>query len=102
MSSKMASASKKRKIDSDNRQSSPVTLEKYPARTHLARTHLTSFASTYLREALFSAMNHIKSKNRSRLTNEHLVELLRITVISSRNPQYQKIVESKPTHHFSH
>ena len=99
MSSKMASASKKRKIDSENRQSSP---EKYPALPYLARTHLTLFASTYFCETLFSAMNHIKSKNRSRLSNEHLVELLRITVISSRNPQYQKFVKSKPTHHFSH
>ncbi|XP_076810439.1 general transcription factor II-I repeat domain-containing protein 2A-like [Clavelina lepadiformis] len=78
-----------------------VTLERYPVITRLARRILTCFASTYLCESLFSSMNFVKNKHRTRLTNAHLHELMRISV-SDRKPRFDAIVRSKPTHHFSH
>jgi hypothetical protein len=44
----------------------------FPGLRKVALYTLTMFGSTYSCEAAFSAMNIIKSKYRSRLTNEHL------------------------------
>ena len=46
------------------------------------------FGSTYLCESLFSKMNLIKSRYRSRLTDEHLYDCL-LTRVSSYSPNYE-------------
>lgn len=51
------------------------------------------FGSTYLCESAFSDMNFIKNKHRTRLTDAHLQDSLRVAV-SSYTPEYNTLVES--------
>jgi hypothetical protein len=51
------------------------------------------FGSTYLCEAAFSDMNMIKCKFRTRLTDEHLNECIRVN-LSAYTPAYTSLVES--------
>lgn len=56
-----------------------VPIKKYPIlRDNMLRVY-SMFGSTYLCESTFSIMNHVKSKNRNRLTDENLQSLLRIS-----------------------
>ena len=54
----------------------------FPGLRKVALYTLTMFGSTYGCEAAFSAMNIIKSKYRSRLTNEHLHLCMRMALTS--------------------
>ena len=49
--------------------------------------------STYLCESLFSNMNYIKFKFRTRLTDSHLDNCLRINT-SSCEPEYEELVKN--------
>lgn len=71
--------------------------EKYPCLWKCAAYLTTFFGSTYLCETTFSTMNAIKTKYRSRLTNDHLAACLRIAV-STFEPQYEKLAESMQCH----
>lgn len=51
------------------------------------------FGSTYLCESAISNMNFIKNKFRTRLTDSHLRESLRVAV-SNYTPEYSKLVDS--------
>ncbi|KAL7882845.1 hypothetical protein SRHO_G00005030 [Serrasalmus rhombeus] len=53
------------------------------------------FGSTYLCEKLFSTLNFNKSKYRSRLTDEHLQALLRVSTASSLKPNVARLCERK-------
>ncbi|CAL9684507.1 unnamed protein product [Knipowitschia caucasica] len=58
------------------------------------------FGSTYLCESAFSDMNAIKSKYRTRLTDQHLNDAIRVN-LSSYTPQYSSLVEAmqcQPSH----
>uniref|UniRef100_G3Q0J7 SPIN-DOC-like zinc-finger domain-containing protein n=1 Tax=Gasterosteus aculeatus TaxID=69293 RepID=G3Q0J7_GASAC len=51
----------------------------YPKLTALAAKILCMFGTTYLCEQIFSVMNINKTKIRSRLTNKHLNDILKVT-----------------------
>ena len=59
-----------------------VSKEKYPLLTACALRVNAYFGSTYLCEMAFSQMKIIKSKYRSRLTDRHLTDCLRLAVSS--------------------
>lgn len=67
--------------------------ENFPLLRKLALYLTAFFGSTYLCESTFSTMNAIKTKHRSRLTDEHLTSCLRIAV-SSYTVQHEKLVEN--------
>lgn len=61
---------------------------------HQAALKVSSlFGSTYLCESAFSDMNAIKSKFRTRLTDEHLNEAIRVN-LSGYTPAFKSLVES--------
>lgn len=72
----------------------------FPGLRKVALYILTMFGSTYNCEAAFSTMNIIKSKYRSRLTNEHLHMCLRMA-LTPFQPRF-KILAGQPRAHFSH
>jgi hypothetical protein len=51
----------------------------FPAIKTFAKKMITAFDSTYIREQAFSVMNYGKNKYCSRLANEHLYAMLRIS-----------------------
>lgn len=65
--------------------------EKYPVLVDVALRIKSLFASTYLCESLFSNMNFIKNKHRTRLTDEHLDSCIRLSV-TSYTPNIKDIV----------
>ena len=70
-----------------------MTEEKYPNIRKCAMCLLDFFGSTYLCESTISHMKHIKSKNRSTLTDDHLDACLRLAV-SAYTPNYMKLVDN--------
>ncbi|XP_076827101.1 general transcription factor II-I repeat domain-containing protein 2 [Brachyhypopomus gauderio] len=66
-------------------------------RIQAART-LSMFGSTYLREQLFSLMKLNKTTHRSRLTDNHLHSILRISSAQSLTPNIDELVQ-KMRHH---
>ena len=72
----------------------------FPTLKKVALHTLSMFGSTYCCEAAFSTLGIIKSKYRSRLTDEHLDMCLRMA-LSPFNPRFKVLaVQSKA--HFSH
>ncbi|KAM4620367.1 general transcription factor II-I repeat domain-containing protein 2 [Polymixia lowei] len=63
-------------------------------RQHAART-LCLFGSTYLCEQLFSVMNINKTSHRSRITDEHLQSILRISTTQNLTPNINELVAKK-------
>ena len=78
-----------------------TTRVEYPNLSKLARTLLTIFAATYICESAFSNLNHVKSKLRTRLTHEHLEQLLRVALTESET-NYEEIVRTYKQTHTSH
>ncbi|XP_039513051.1 general transcription factor II-I repeat domain-containing protein 2A-like [Pimephales promelas] len=70
-----------------------VSREKFPLLTACALKVSAYFGSTYLCEMAFSQMKIIKSKYRSRLTDRHLTDCLRLAVCSYE-PNYKKLTDS--------
>ncbi|CAK1582797.1 unnamed protein product [Parnassius mnemosyne] len=66
--------------------------EKYENCKKLAINLATMFGSTYVCETSFSKMHLLKNKYRSRLTDAHLEDTLRICC-SSREPNYKKLAQ---------
>lgn len=63
-------------------------------RLHAART-LCMFGSTYLCEKLFSVMKINKTAHRSRLTDDHLQSILRISTTHDFTPNINQLVAKK-------
>ena len=77
-----------------------VSKEKYPLLTACALIVSAYFGSTYLCEMAFSQMKIIKSKYRSRLTDRHLTDCLRLAVCSYE-PDFKALtdsIQSQPSH----
>lgn len=74
--------------------------EKYQNCKKLAINLATMFGSTYICETSFSKMNFLKNKYRSRLTDAHLEDTLRISC-SSREPNYKNLAQDRRCN-FSH
>ncbi|XP_013856217.1 general transcription factor II-I repeat domain-containing protein 2 [Austrofundulus limnaeus] len=77
-----------------------VTATNFPLLHKVALHILTMFGSTYSCESAFSAMNLVKNQYRSRLTNEHLHQCLRLA-ITPFVPEF-KLLVTDTTCHFSH
>ncbi|XP_025205743.1 general transcription factor II-I repeat domain-containing protein 2-like [Melanaphis sacchari] len=71
-----------------------VCSSKYPELKCLVLKLCTMFGSTYVCEAAFSKMNFIKNNFRSRLTDEHLNELMQISC-TNFTPNIRKLVKTK-------
>ncbi|XP_076825048.1 general transcription factor II-I repeat domain-containing protein 2-like [Clavelina lepadiformis] len=67
---------------------------KYPNLKTNAQKYASVFGSTYVCEALFSKMIRIKNKYRSRLTDDHLKQLLH-TASSAIAPRFDKLVKAQ-------
>ncbi|XP_070593080.1 general transcription factor II-I repeat domain-containing protein 2A-like isoform X2 [Erythrolamprus reginae] len=67
----------------------------FPELSQMFKRTLCLFGSTYLCEKLSSTLNFNKSKYRSRLTEEHLRALLRVSTASSLKPNVARLCESK-------
>lgn len=72
----------------------------FPCLIKVALHTLTMFGSTYSCESAFSTMNIIKTKYRSRLTNEHLHMCMRMAVTQFK-PRF-KLLAGQSKAHFSH
>ena len=59
---------------------------------------LSMFGSTYLCEQLFSLMKMNKTSHRSRLTDEHLHSILRISSAQNRTPNIDGLASKKRCH----
>lgn len=66
----------------------------YPNIRNFAMRIACMFGSTYSCEQLFSKMNHVKSKSRSRITDFHLVSVLRLSC-STVMPNLDKLIMTK-------
>ncbi|KAL6466892.1 hypothetical protein MHYP_G00246960 [Metynnis hypsauchen] len=67
----------------------------FPELSRVFKRTMCLFGSTYLCEKLFSTLNFNKSKYRSRLTDEHLQALLRVSTASSLMPNVAQLCERK-------
>ncbi|XP_074513446.1 general transcription factor II-I repeat domain-containing protein 2A-like [Sebastes fasciatus] len=67
----------------------------FPELSRMFRRTMCLFGSTYLCEKLISTMNFIKSKYRSRLTDDHLQAILRVSTASSLKPNVAQLCERK-------
>ena len=77
-----------------------VSREKFPLLSACALKVSAYFGSTYLCEMAFSQMKITKSKYRSRLTDRHLTDCLRLAVCAYE-PNYKALtdsVQSQPSH----
>ena len=72
----------------------------FPGLRKVALFILTMFGSTYSCEAAFSTMNIIKTKYRSRLTNEHLHMCMRMA-LTPFQPRF-KVLAGEVRAQFSH
>lgn len=75
--------------------------EKYKTVKNCAFMLLTLFASTYLCESSYSKMKYAKNIYRSRLTDSHLDDVLRVAC-SNYKPDLSKIVENLSQYQISH
>lgn len=71
-----------------------VSNEKYRNLKKCVEQLHSCFGSTYLCESAFSYLKQTKSKHRSRLTDAHTLDSLRLA-ISNYKPDYAKLVEDR-------
>ncbi len=67
----------------------------FPELSRMFKQTMCLFGSTYLCEKLFSTLNFSKSKYRTRLTDEHLRSLLRVSTAFSLKPNVARLCERK-------
>lgn len=67
----------------------------YPKLTAMAAKVLSMFGTTYLCEQVFSVMNNNKTKQRSRLTNEHLNDIVKCAATQDLTPDIDALVKAK-------
>lgn len=65
----------------------------YQTLTKMAKKVISMFGSTYKCESTFSIMKHVKSKNRSRLSDEHLMDCLRAAT-TKYVPNFKNLVQT--------
>lgn len=66
----------------------------YPKLTAMAAKVLSMFGTTYLCEQVFSIMNN-KTKQRSRLTNKHLNDIVKCAATQDLTPNINALVKAK-------
>ena len=74
---------------------------KYPHMRTFAKRMLSLFGSTYICEQTFSVMNLNKTRVRSRLTDPHLLDILRISTTALK-PDLACVLQSRSQFHPSH
>lgn len=74
---------------------------KFPLMRRHAKRMMSLFGSTYICEQTFSLLNQNKSRLRSRMTDSHLCEVLRVST-TKLSPDIPAILQSKGQHHCSH
>lgn len=67
----------------------------FPELSRMFKRTMCLFGSTYLCEKLFSTLNFNKSKYRSRLTDDHLQAILRVSTASSLKPNVARLCERR-------
>jgi len=80
---------------------SELPAQTYPALRKHGHRMASLFGSTYICEKTFSIMNLNKSKLRTRLTDEHLHSVLRIST-TNYEPRYPQMIAGKSQLHMSH
>lgn len=75
--------------------------KKYPGIRKHAQKMLSLFGSTYICEQTFSILNLNKSRLRERLSDPHLLDVLRMSV-SQLQPDVDKLLHAKNQYHVSH
>lgn len=78
-----------------------VSSEKYPGIRKHAQKMLSLFGSTYICEQTFSIMNLNKNRLRERLSDSHLLDVLRISA-TQLQPDVDKLLRAKNQYHVSH
>ena len=79
---------------------STMNKEIYPTIRKMGIKLLTLYGTTWICESGFSKMSYIKSRYRSKLTQEHLSAILRAAT-TYQEPNFEKLTSSKKGH-FSH
>lgn len=74
---------------------------KFPLMRRHAKRMMSLFGSTYICEQTFSLLNQNKSRLRTRMTDSHLCEVLRVST-TKLSPDMSAILQSKGQHHCSH
>ena len=72
-----------------------LSSDEYPNLVKNGKQMISIFGSTYNCEQLFSTMNYTKSKLRSRITDNHLTDVLRIASSTSLSPNINKLTQDK-------
>ncbi|KAK2839523.1 hypothetical protein Q5P01_013263 [Channa striata] len=74
---------------------------KFPVMRRHAKRMMSLFGLTYICEQTFSLLNQNKSRLRSRMTDSHLCEVLRVST-TKLSPDIPAILQSKGQHHCFH
>ncbi|KAG7524861.1 hypothetical protein JOB18_018063 [Solea senegalensis] len=74
---------------------------KFPLMRRHAKRMMSLFGSTYICQQTFSLLNQNKSRLRTRMTDSHLCEVLRVST-TKLSPDMSAIIQSKGQHHCSH
>lgn len=74
---------------------------KFPLLRRHAKKMICLFGSTYICEQTFSLLNYNKSRHRTRMTDRHLSEVLRLSS-TKLSPDLPAILQAKEQHHCSH
>uniref|UniRef100_A0A3B3XNZ9 DUF4371 domain-containing protein n=1 Tax=Poecilia mexicana TaxID=48701 RepID=A0A3B3XNZ9_9TELE len=74
---------------------------KFPLMRLHAKRMMSLFGSTYICEQTFPQLNQNKSRLRTRMTDTHLCEILRVST-TKLSPNMSTILQSKGQHHCSH
>ncbi|KAJ0069275.1 hypothetical protein NL108_003199 [Boleophthalmus pectinirostris] len=73
---------------------------KFPLMRRHAKRMMSLFGSTYICEQTFSLLNQNKNRLRTRITDSHLCEVLRVST-TKFSPDISAILQSKGQHHCS-
>ena len=74
---------------------------KFPLMRRHAKRMMSLFGSTYICEQTFSLLNRNKNSLRTKMTDSHLCEVLRVST-TKLSPDMSAILQSKTQHHCSH
>lgn len=69
--------------------------DQFPKLLLLAKQVLAMFGSTYLCEQLFSILKNNKTPERSRLTDQHVQSILKVTAANDIQPNFEDLIKDK-------